>query len=288
MFIVTGATGQLGHAIIKSLVNLVPIDQVGATCRDPSKAANLAALGVQVSRGDFADPDSLSSAFEGARQLLIVSSNARAQGGNPLEQHQTAINAAKAAGVERIVYTSQMAASPDSAFPPMHDHAATEAMLRDSGMSWTALRHGFYGQSAIAILEAALKSRVLETTQDGPVSWTAHADLAEAAARILIQSNRESGPTQPLTGSEALNFGELADLASTVWGKPIKRRIVTDEEMQALLVARGTPAPVVKVVLGLYLAARNSEFSTVDPTLEQLLKRSPISMRDMMSNKIQA
>jgi len=282
MFIVTGATGQLGHAIVKSLVNLVPDGQVGATCRDPNKATDLSALGVRVRQGDFSDLESLSDAFEGARQLLIVSSNARAYGGDPLAQHQAAINAAKAAGVERIVYTSQMAASADSAFAPMHDHAATEEMLRDSGMSWTALRHGFYGQSAIAILEAALKTGVLETTQDGPVSWTAHADLANAAALILTQSERESGPTQPLTGSEALDFSALAGLASSVWKKPLKREIITDEEMQALLAARGTPAPVVKVVLGLYLAARNGEFSTVDPTLEQLLGRRPISMREMM------
>lgn len=283
MFIVTGATGQLGRAIVKSLINLVPVDQIGATCRDPNKAVDLATLGVSVRRGDFTDPESLSTAFEGASHLLIVSSNARAHGGDPLAQHQAAISAAKAAGVERIVYTSQMAASADSAFPPMRDHAATEAMLRECGMSWTALRHGFYGQSGIAMLEAALKAGVLETTQDGPVNWTAHADLADAAALILTQSERESGPTQPLTGSEAHDFGALADLASSVWRKPIKRQIIADEEMQALLAARGTPAPVVKIVFGLYLAARNGEFSTVDPTLEQLLGRRPISMRELLS-----
>src|SRR5690606_3806064 len=125
MIIVTGATGQLGRAIVENLVRRVPAEQVGASCRDPEKASALVALGVRVRRGDFEEPASLAHAFEGATQLLLVSSNARARGGDALAQHRRAIEAARRAGVRRIVYTSHMAASASSAFPPMHDHAAT-------------------------------------------------------------------------------------------------------------------------------------------------------------------
>ncbi|WP_417681517.1 NAD(P)H-binding protein [Roseibium sp.] len=286
MFIVTGATGQLGHAIVRKLVEQVPAAEVGATCREPEKAADLAALGVRVRPGDFGDPESLALAFEGARQVLIVSSNARAYGGDTLTQHRNAIDAARAAGAERIVYTSQMAARATSAFPPMHDHAATEDMLRDCGLAWTALRHGFYASSGIAMLGEALKTGVMETAQDGPVAWTAHADLAEAAAIILAQTARESGPTPPLTGPEALDFGDLAAIASDLSGKPISRRIVADDALQAKLAERGTPGPVAAIVLGLYRAARAGEFANVDPTLERLLGRKPISMRDVMAAHI--
>ena len=127
--VVTGATGQLGHTIVEKLVERVPASEVGVSVRDPAKAADLGAMGVRVRRGDFAEPDSLPHAFEGATQLLLVSSNARATGGDTLAQHRAAIAAAVDAGVERIVYTSQMAASPASRFPPALDHAATEAML---------------------------------------------------------------------------------------------------------------------------------------------------------------
>ena len=177
MIIVTGASGKLGHAIVEQLVARVPVDQVGASVRDPAKAADLTALGVRVRRGDFADPESLRHAFAGATEVLIVSSNARASGGDTLAQHRSAIDAARAVGAGRIVYTSHMGASASSAFPPMHDHAATEEMLRQSGLAWTALRHGFYAASGVALMGDALETGVLEAPADGKVAWTAHAAL---------------------------------------------------------------------------------------------------------------
>jgi NAD(P)H dehydrogenase (quinone) len=282
MIIVTGASGQLGHAIVEQLAARIPASQIGASCRDLAKAADLSALGVRVRHGDFTDPASLVEAFAGAGQVLIVSSNARAQGGDPLAQHAAAIEAAKTAGAKRIVYTSQMAASPTSAFPPMHDHAATETMLAASGMAWTALRHGFYGASGIAMMGDALKTGMLQTAQDGKFSWAAHDDLAEAAAIILTQEGRYDGPTPPLTGPEALDFGDLAALASDVLGKPVTRQIIPDDQLRANVLARGAPARAADMVLGLYVAARNSEFAQVDPTLEQILGRRRTTMKALM------
>ena len=151
MIIVTGATGQLGRLIVEKLVGLVPPNQIGVSVRDPKKATDLQALGVRVRQGDFNDAAGLRYAFEGATQVLMVSSNARASGGDPLAQHRTAISAAKAVGARRIVYTSQMAASAASAFPPAQDHAATEVMLSQCGLAWTALRHGFYAESGLML-----------------------------------------------------------------------------------------------------------------------------------------
>ena len=134
MIIVTGATGQLGHAIVERLLNSLPKDQFAACARDLKKAQDLTSQGVQVRQADFAQPETLKAAFEGATQVLLVSSNARAYGGDPLAQHQAAITAAKAAGIRRILYTSHMGAGATSAFPPMRDHAATEEMLAASDL----------------------------------------------------------------------------------------------------------------------------------------------------------
>ena len=123
MIIVTGATGQLGRLIVQELLALMSADQIGVSVRDPGKATDLAARGVRVRRGDFDDPASLADAFELATQVLIVSSNAAASGGDPLAQHRTAIAAAKAVRARRIVYTSHMGVSATSAFLPMRDHA---------------------------------------------------------------------------------------------------------------------------------------------------------------------
>ena len=285
MIIVTGATGQLGRLIVEKLLDHVPAAQVGVSVRDPKKAADLEALGVRVRQGDFADVASLHYAFEGATQILIVSSNARATGGDPLAQHRNAIAAAKAVSAKRIVYTSQMAASATSAFPPARDHAASEAMLAHSGLAWTALRHGFYAESGLMMNGEGLKTGVVEAPADGKVSWTTRDDLAEADAIILADEGRFDGPTPALTASRAIDLDEFAAIASDALGKPISRKVLSDEEFKAKMAARGAPEGAAKIALGLFLAARNGEFATVDPTLEKMLGRSPISMRDLIAQK---
>ncbi len=184
MIIVTGATGQLGRAIVQNLVGRIPANQVGASVRDVGKAADLEALGVRVRQGDFAKPESLSGAFEGATQILIVSSNAAAYGGDPLAQHRSAIDAARAAGARRIVYTSHMGASASSAFPPMRDHAATEAVLAHSGMAWTGLRNGFYAASGISLMGDAPNTGLIEAPEDGQITRSEQA--APGGAGLLV------------------------------------------------------------------------------------------------------
>lgn len=282
MIVVTGATGQLGGAIVKKLIELVPADQVIASTRDALAATELTDLGVTVRQADYDDPDSLKAAFRGASQVLLVSSNAAAQGGDPLLQHRSAIEAAKAAGAKRIVYTSHMAASPSSAFPPMLAHAATEEMLANSGLKWTALRNGFYSASGLAVISDAIETGALETTQDGKIAWTAHDDLAQAAAIILADEGKFDGPTPPLTGSQALDFGELVQIASDLRGEVMVRKIISEDAMFEKLSGFKIPGSVIDIVLGLYKAAKNDEFSKVDPALESLIGRPPITMGELI------
>lgn len=259
MIVVTGATGQLGREIVKELLKRVPAHQVGASVRDPAKAADLSSLGIRVRRGDFDDGKTLEHAFEGATQVLVVSSNARASGGDPLVQHRTGFEAARAAGARRIVYTSHIAASPASAFPPARDHAASEDILRNSGLAWTTLRHGFYAQSGVMLMGDAF---------------------------ILANEGRFDGPTPPLTGAEALDMADLATIASELQGCSISRKTLTDDDLRAKMVARGVPDGAVAIALGLYLASRNGEFATIDPALEQMLGRPAIRMRAFMAGRI--
>jgi NAD(P)H dehydrogenase (quinone) len=291
MIIVTGATGQLGKLIVEKLVRLVPAGEVGVSVRDPKRATELAALGVRVRQGDFDDPASLRHAFEGASQVLMISSNARASGGDPLAQHRTAINAAKAVGAKRLTYTSHMAASGSSAFPPAQDHAATETMLSQSGLAWTALRHGFYAESGLMMMGDALQTGVIEAPADGKVSWTTHADLAEADALILAEAHRGvgaryEGPTPPLTASEAVDYADIAAIASEVLGTPVSRKVLSDDALKARMAARGAPEGAARLALGLYLASRHGEFATVDPTLEAILGRRPTAIRELIAGKV--
>ena len=273
MIVVTGATGLLGGAVVERLLGKVPAAEIGVSVRDPAKATALADRGVRVRRGDYDDAASLAHAFEGAEQFLLVS--AAATGEPALRQHATAIDAARAAGVRRIVYTSHMGANPASAFAPMPDHAATEAMLADSGLAFTALRNGFYTSSGRMLLGQAFETGELAAPADGPVSWTAHDDLAEAAAIVLTDEGRFEGPTPPLTGSAAL---DLAGLAAEVIGRPIRRTVLTDAQYREAL-----PEPVAEMLLGLFAASRAGEFAAVDPTLGELLGRPPLTVRDVLA-----
>ncbi|AKT41612.1 NAD(P)H-binding protein [Chondromyces crocatus] len=288
MIIVTGATGKLGRQIVEKLIERVPPSHVGASVRDPAQASDLLARGVRVRRGDFAEPSSLAHAFEGVTQLLLVSSNARAQGGDTLAQHRAAIEAARTAGARRILYTSHMGVSATSEFPPMHDHAATEALLAESGLAWTSLRNGFYAASGLALLSDAFTKASFEAPRDGKVSWTAHADLAEAAAIVLTEEGRHDGPTPPLTAAQALDLADLADIASSLLGRPVQRDVIEDDTLRATLAARSAPANLADIALGLYRASRRGEFATVDPTLERWLGRPPMTMRDVLTQELAA
>lgn len=288
MIIVTGATGQLGRRIVQQLMKHTPPGTIGVSVRDPDKALELAQLGVRVREGDFADAASLTHAFEGASQVLLVSSNAAATGGDPIAQHRTAIDVAKAVGATRLLYTSQISSSPTSAFRPGQAHGATEVLLRESGLPFTALRNGFYATHALGILGNAIKAGELVAPEDGPFSWTSHDDLAEGAAALLRSKTPVDGPTAPLTGFEALDFTGLAALASSSTGREIRRITVTDDEYVATMVKAGRPESVARFALGMFIAARRGEFATVDPTLERLIGHRPVSLAAMLASQSKA
>ncbi|WP_285564021.1 NmrA family NAD(P)-binding protein [Streptomyces sp. RTGN2] len=286
MIIVTGATGQLGGQIVERLLAHMPAERVGVSVRDPQKAQALADRGVRVRRGSFSEAGGLVDAFEGASQVLIVSVDA--MGEEAVRQHRAAIDGAVAAGARRILYTSHMGADAASHFQACRDHAATEQALSDSGVPYTSLRNGFYASSAVQFLGHGMDSGQVVLPADGPVSWTAHADLAEAAAVILADEGRFEGPTPPLTAAQALTFADLADLATAVTGRTITRTTAPDARFRDELVGNGVPADAADQLLGIFAAARAGEFSAVDPTLAALIGREPTGFAEVLRKHLAA
>jgi len=280
MIVVTGATGHLGNAVVESLLRRVAADQIVASVREPDKASSLAARGVAVRTGNFDDPDGLPAAFAGAEQVLIVSADKL--GDEALRLHRNAIEAARDAGVRRVLYTSHMGARVSSPFAPADQHAGTEAELANSGLAFTSLRHGFYAESCLYMIGDGLKAGELRVPEDGPVSWTARDDLAEADAAILAGNGQWDGITPPLTASQALTMAELAVLASNVTGREVRHVTVSDDEWRDAKIAAGMPAIYADMLLGTFRAARRGDFAAIDPALETALGRPPRTMRDVL------
>ncbi len=284
MIIVTGATGQLGSKIVQQLLDRVPAEQIGVSVRDTEGAADLASLGVRVRHGDFTDPPTLANSFEGATQVLIVSSNAH--GDQAVAQHTTAMNAARDAGAVRVLYTSHQGASADSLFAPMPDHAATEDNLARLGVPFTSLRNGFYASTIPFLLGHAFTTGDILAPADGPVSWTTHADLAAAAATILVNDGQLDGITPPLTAPAAYDLDDIARILSELTGRTIHRTVIDDDDFTQSLIGNGMSEGVARMMLGLYLASRRGEFAVAGPALEQMLGRPAQSIRTVLEGVV--
>lgn len=282
MIIVSGATGQLGRAVVDELLKRVSAAQVGVSVRDPARAHELTAKGVRVRLGDYDRPDTLAHAWQGATKVLVVSSNAH--GGVAVGHHRAAFEAAQGVGADRVFYTSHVGARAGSPFGPMNDHAATEALLE--ALPSTAIRNGFYASTVPLMLRGALATGALDLPADGPVSWTTHRDLAEAIAALLT-SNTEAS-TVNLTASQALDFGQIADLVSGVTGRPLVRRTVSDDDHIRTMVARGMDEGMARMGLGIFQASRQGHFSLVAPTLATLLGRAPTGLEDYLRAELEA
>lgn len=280
MIVVTGATGKLGRAVVERLLDRVPAEQVGLSVRDPDKAQDLAERGVRVRLGSFEDPESLAHSFQGASRVLVVSVNST--GPARLAMHRTAIEAARDAGAERVFYTSHAGAAPQSPFAPMPDHYATEEIMHASGIPGTALRGGFYAETAVMLLGNAAETGELAAPEDGPVNWTTHADMSEAMAAALADPDLDE-KTLELTGAETVDLAGIAAIASELTGRPIRRTVVPDDDYRDGMLARGLPQERADMMLGLFQASRAGGFSRIAPTLERLIGRRPMTVRTVLS-----
>ena len=282
MIVITGATGALNGATTEELLKRLPADQIGVSVRDVKKAQHLADRGVRVRRGAYEDPAALRDAFEGADEVLLVSSNEPV---DTVPLHRTAIEAAVAAGATRIYYTSHQGAGLDSPFPPARVHAATEEILAGSGVAWTSLRNGFYAHSLDWMLGPWQRTGTMVVPADGPVSWTERADAAEAAAVILAGERRFDGPVT-LTARDAVTVADLARTASELTGREIRPVVLGDEEWVAERVAQGSPEGMVRFLLTTFQAAREGRFAGVDPLLGELLGREPRTVADLLAERV--
>ena len=232
---VTGASGQLGRLVVQGLLERCEATDIVAIVRDPGKAADLAALGVEVRTASYEDRASLDAAVAGLDKLLLISSS---EVGRRFPQHKNVIDAAKAAGVKQVVYTSAPKAT-TSALVLAPEHKATEEYLAASGVPYTVLRNNWYTENYGQSVRSAKESGVLVAAAGGGrVASASRADYAEGAAAGLTGEGHE-GKVYEFTGDRAWDYRELAAAIAEVTGADCSYKPVEPKELAAAMMAAG-------------------------------------------------
>ncbi|PUZ26192.1 NAD(P)-dependent oxidoreductase [Chitinophaga parva] len=271
--LITGVTGGLGGTVADFLVKKVPATNLAVLARDAAKAQRFADAGIEIRVGDYNDPASLVKAFSGVDTLYFVSGNDIAA---RLSQHENVVNAAKAAGVKHIVYTSSVrkdssAASP--LYPVLEAHIKTEEWIKASGLTYTITQHNLYAEviPVFAGAQVPQTKTVFIPTGNGKAAFALRQDFAEAEANILANPAPHANRVYQLGGAEALTFADVAVLA----GEGITFVSPGMEEYKAALHSAGVPDVYVAMLSQFAAAIALGDFDEVNGQLEQLLGRKP-------------
>ena len=238
MIAITGATGQLGQHVIETLLKTVPASQIVAIVRNPAKATALSQQGITVRQADYSDETAFTAALQGIDKLLLISSS---EVGQRAPQHRNVINAAKAAHVKFIAYTSLLHAD-SSPLGLADEHIATEKMLAESGIAYALLRNGWYTENYLASAPAALEHGVfIGAAGEGKIASATRADYAAAAARVISEDGH-AGKTYELAGDDGWTLSQLAAELAKQSGKKVVYQNLSETDFAAALKGFGLPA----------------------------------------------
>jgi NAD(P)H dehydrogenase (quinone) len=284
--VVTGATGQLGHLVVEALLRRgADPATIVATGRDLTKVADLAERGVRTVAADYADPESLRTVLAGADRVLLVSGS---EIGQRLPQHTNVVEAAQAAGVGLLVYTS-IARADTSGMQLAGEHLATEQLIRDSGLPWVFLRNSWYLENYLPQLPTWLEhGAVLGAAGDGRVSAATRADYADAAAAVLLDPATAGGTVHELGGSPAFTLAELAAAVTEASGTEVAYRDLSEADLTAALVGAGLPEAYAAVLADSDRGIARGELEVTSGDLERLTGRAPTTMTEAVADAVAA
>ena len=296
--IVTGASGNYGRAAVEKLLARVAAEDLILVTRRPERLADFAARGCQVRAGDFDQPKGLVEAFRGGERMLLISAT---RVGKRVGQHGAAIEAAKAAGVRQVAYTSFIGVTPENQAEVVADHRGTEALLRASGLAWTLLRDSQYADAAVdGIAPAAIRSgRLLSACGEGRIAFVWREDCVDCAVAVLTGEGHEN-TVYGITGPELWSFPELAALISEASGQPVPFEPTDEDGLYAFWDSLGVPRqPVDDLVVdgipwnsddmvSFETAVRAGHFAIRTDDVERLTGRRPRPLRALFEARFGA
>lgn len=280
---IIGATGNLGRKVVEFLLAAGhPASDIIASVRTPAKATDMAAQGIAVRRADYDEPASLESAFRVTETLLLIPTFASVE--PRIVQHFNALQAARAAGVRRVVFAGFIT-SPESRFyvAPFLQYA--ESKLRLSGMEWTIARNNMYMESMVGwtpkFIEAGFVPYPVPT---GRIAFVTRDDIARSLAAIC-RDHAHAGKVYSLTGSEAISSAALGALLTQLSGKDVVGGKATAEDYRRFADADNESPGMINTLLTIYEAAEAGEFGFVSKDIEKITGTPPASATEVLTAK---
>jgi len=273
---VTGSTGRLGGRVSRQLAAAGVRQRL--LVRDPARAPELADSEVAVMT--YREGDSVRRALDGAGTVFMVSA---AEAKDRVDEHFSFVDAAAAAGVSHLVYTSFLGAAPDSTFTLGRDHWATEEHIKASGIAYTFLRDNLYAD--FLQLMIGPDDAIRGPAGQGRVSAVAIADVADVATAVLLDAEAHAGRSYDLTGPEALSLEEIAEVLSAGLGRPVRFHNETIEEAYASRAVYGAPDWQVDAWVSTYTSIAAGEQAQVSPDVEQLSGHPATSLAELLTRQ---
>lgn len=272
---ITGATGQLGQLVVQNLKERNTDANIVALVRDPKKAAD---LGVDARVFDYNQPETLAEALKGIDKLLLISGN---EIGNRTAQHTNVIEAAKKAGVKLIAYTSLLHAD-KSSLALAGEHLETETLLKESGIPYVILRHGWYTENYVGGLSGVVEHGTFYgSAGDGKIASASRADFAIVDAEVLVTEGHE-GKIYELAGDEIFTLSDFAKSLSEVAGKEVNYQNLPVEEYAKVLEGFGLPEGVAQFFAGTHIGTEKGDLFDDSKTLSKLIGKPTTSLKAVL------
>ncbi len=269
---VTGVTGRIGGAVATELQDLTP--RLRLLVRNPSRAPRLEG---QLAVADYSDAAASREALAGVDVLFMVSAG---ESPERVQQHEVFVDAAAAAGVKHIVYTSFLGAKPDATFTLARDHWYTEQHIRESGIAWTFLRDSFYLDLFPEVVDE--NGVIRGPAGNGRVGAVSREDVARSATAVLRNPAPHAGCAYDMTGPQALSLNDIARIIGEVWGKQVTYQDESLEEAYASRAHYGAPGWEVDAWVSTYTAIASGELDVISDSVQSLTGRPPLSLAELL------
>lgn len=276
--LVTGATGQMGNAVIETLLKKIPSDHIAVLTRKEEKQLAFQAKGFQAYLGDYNDINALEKAMKGVDTVLLISAGDQ---GDRMQEHRNIIDTAKKIGITNIAYTSRSLRDRATLSNKlMLEHFETEDYIKASGLKYTIFRNALYMDVIpLFVGKQVFDTGIFQPAGDGQVAFALRQEQSEAMANVLVNEVC-ANKTYKFTGTEGYSFYDVANVLSQLSGKEVHYTAVEIPAFEGIMKQKGLPEGMIKKIIDFNLDIKNGQEADVTNDLEEKLGRKPSTLKE--------